>query len=260
MTNPTPDPSFKPFHVFEQLLLFPWLSPKLRASPFLNIANVIKIPGQISHQGAVFPLGQLLGKNGDEVFQTPTYLSHTQPDQADKEAFMQNSLSSKTIVNSDPSALGGVNQSPEDLTSSGLLLSANSSVEESQQLAALSRELKAVTYQLFDIKAQLSAAKEEIRGLSQTKQRTYDQISERMFQFEHRYKHSEIQRNQIRHAQDQQLERRLQSFIQETIKIALHNTIERLGLARVRGGAIPEPAKRPSTYIVPNRENTGIYS
>lgn len=274
MTNPTSIPSFKPFHILEQLPLFPWLSPSSRVSPFLNIANVIKITGQIPSQGAVFTHGNTLSNNGDEVSQKPTYLSNNQPDPAVKETFMQNSLSPQTLINIDPSVRGSVNQSPDDLASSDLRLNANanrekvipingvgadSPAQEDHGLTALSGEIQFLTHQLSDFKAQLRVAKEEIRSLHQMDQRTYDQMSDRMSQFEHRHKQAEIQRSQLRHAQDQQLERRLQGFIEEVVKTALHNTIERLGLARVRGAAISEPARQPSTYSVPKRESTGIY-
>ena len=87
-------------------------------------------------------------------------------------------------------------------------------------------------------------------------QRTYDWMS----QFEKRQRQAGIQRSQLQHNQNQQLERRLQSAMAELIATALHNTIERRGLARqMRSTAVPEPATKPSTYSVPKRKNTGIY-
>ncbi len=273
MTKPTSDHPFsKPFHLFEQRTLAPWLSDSSWVPHFLKIADVIKIPGQKADQDTVLTSG----KTGDETFQ-PTYLSNLQPNSADKETFMQNSFSPQNLVEADrsngsssngsspnsSSPYGAVNQSPEDKVLSEPLLDANanrekvipingahmsSAVDNARKIAALSSELEFANHQLFDLKA-------ELRSIQQMEQRTYDRIS----QFERQQKQAEIQRSQLRLAQDQQLERRLRGFIEKFIAITLHNTIERLGLARMRGGSVPEPARRPSTYSVPKRENTGIY-
>ncbi len=281
MTHSTSDHSFsKPVHAFNRFLPFPWFSSIAWVSNFLNIADVSKIPGQMPDRGAVFTQLFTRSKNGDEVFQPPIYLSNMQPDLADKETFMQNSLSPQNLVEVDysnsSSMYGAPNQSPEfrvrsepqlngnanrekvvplnDASADGV--SVDSVGEDARQLAALSSELKFVIHLLADLKAELRVAKEEIRSLHQMEQRTYD----RMSQFEQRQQQAEIRRNRLHHSQNQQLERRLQSTMAGLIATALHNAIERIGLARkVRSTAVPEPATKPSTYSVPKRKNTGIY-
>ena len=267
MTNPTSDHPFsKPFHPFEQLMLAPWFSESSWVPRFLNLANVIKIPGQKADQDAVLTFALPKAKTGDDTFQ-PTYLSHFQPNSPDKETFMQNSFSPQNLVEIDhsngASTYGAANQSPEHKVSSEPLLDANanrekvvpinsasmsSAVDNTREIAALKGELEFANRQIFDLTA-------EIRSIKQMEQRTDDRIS----QFEKQQKQAEIQRGQIRLAQDQQLERRLRSFMHELIATALHNAIERSGLVRVRSASVPESAKQPSTYSVPQRENTGIY-
>ena len=274
MTDPTSDHSFsEPVHILVRFLPLPWLSFIAWVSNFLNIADVSKIPGQMPDRGAVFTQS----KNGDEVFQTPIYLSHIQPDLAEKETFMQKPFSPLNLgevdYSYDPSTYGAFNQSPEvqvrsepprngsvnrekvpinEASAKGASL--DSAVENAHELAALSSELKFVTHQLADVKAELRVAKEEIRSLHQMEQRIYHWKS----QFEQQQKQAEIKRSQLRHAQDQLLERRLQGAMAELIAIALRNAIERQGLAR-RSATSPEPARQPSTYSVPKRKNTGIY-
>ena len=90
-------------------------------------------------QGAVFTRLFPKRKNSDEVFQTPIYLSNIQPNLADKETFMQNSLSPQSPVEVDysndpsagnPSTGSAFNQSPERRVLSEPLLNGNANREK----------------------------------------------------------------------------------------------------------------------------------
>jgi hypothetical protein len=270
---------------FEQC--FPLLQfPDSSSIPyFLNNANVSKITGQIpDHRD-----GLTRQQNSDEVAQSPIYLSNFQPNLAAKETFMQNSFSihnpadPSLAVNSSPDTYSTVNQCPESRASSEPSPSKDihrqkvvpingtagaETVEETREMSALYSEIKLMSHQISNLKADLQVtradlqvtradlqvAQAEVQAVKQIGQRTHNHV----LQFEQRQQQQAIEQCKIRLAQDQQLERRLAQSTQDIVKKAVHNAVERF--LRVRSSVAPEPLRQSSTYSVPNRLNTGIYS
>jgi hypothetical protein len=72
-----------------------------------------------------------------------------------------------------------------------------------------------------------------------------------MEQQQQKDKHDQIEVNRLRHAQNLQLERRLQDYVKEAVKEAVHIAIERF--ARVRSEAKSKQTAPPSTYLIPQR-------
>jgi hypothetical protein len=112
--NPRFDDSFNEHFPYFAQCFPPSYFPTSSSIPsFLNNANVSKIPGQVPHHNEDFTRPN----SGDEVSQSPTYLSSLQPDLAVKETFMQNSLSTpnpaSNIADNDFATHGAVNHSPE---------------------------------------------------------------------------------------------------------------------------------------------------
>jgi hypothetical protein len=112
--NPRFDDSFNEHFPYFAQCFPPSYFPTSSSIPsFLNNANVSKIPGQVPHHNEDFTRPN----SGDEVSQSPTYLSSLQPDLAVKETFMQNSLSTpnpaSNIADNDFATHGVLNQSPE---------------------------------------------------------------------------------------------------------------------------------------------------
>ncbi len=231
-------------------------------------------------------------ENRDAGSQTPAHLSNFQPDLAVKETFMQNSFSphnptDHSLAVNSRATYGAVNQSPESRASSEpspikdvhrqKVVSISSTpgsdaVENAREISALYSELKLMSGQISSLttnlqatqanlqvtQADLQVAQVEIQVLKQTGQRTHDHV----LQFEQQQKQAAIKQSQIRLAQEQQLERRLYQYAEDVVKKAMHSAMERF-LGRIRSSVssvVPESAKQPSTYSVPNRLNTGIYS
>ena len=149
---------------------------------------------------------------------------------------MQNLLSTQAIADSSAATYRAatyqaVNQSPDraPLTEPMAAALNREPAAVADNFAAVSLDsMQAVIRQLADVKAELSAMKQ-----------------------------SQSRQAQITQAQNKQLERRLQHFVQNLVKRAMHDAIQRF--ARPRSSAVPEPARQSSTYTVPQRKNTGVY-
>ncbi len=154
--------------------------------------------------------------------------TNSQSDWTVKEAPpMQNSFSTQAIADSSAATYRAVNQSPECMPLPEPIVGLNREpapvTDSFAAVTAVSLEsMQAVMRQLADVKAELNAMKQ-----------------------------SQSRQAQITQAQNKQLERRLQHFVQNLVKSAMHDAIQRF--ARPRSSAVPEPARQPSTYIVPQR-------
>jgi hypothetical protein len=301
--NPRFDDSFsEQFPYFAQCFPPSYFPNSSSIPSFLNNANVSKISGQVPHHSEDFTRP----KSGDEVSQSPTYLSSFQPDLAAKETFMQNSLSTpnpaSNIADNDFATHGAVNQSPELWTSpehfplvdrekvvplnaapsggvpvggltkdtrefAALLAALRNEIASemtamsqamSRQIAGLEATLRATQSELQVAQASQRAtqadSQEQIQALKQREQRTYDEL----LRFQQQLRQESIQQSQIRLNQDQQMERRVLKGAEDFVKIAFHSERERS--IRGRSSVVPEPARKPSTYSVPDRPNRGIYT
>ncbi len=150
---------------------------------------------------------------------------------------MQNSLSTQAIAN----------RSPEDRPSL-------------EPMAGLDREkvvainngtdsLREMALRLADMEAELRVVKAKLA--------TEGQVVAWMANFERSHQQAQIKQAQITHAQNQQLERRLQQFVKDLIISMVPDAVRRV--VRIRGPVVHEPTMQPSTYCVPQRENTGLY-
>lgn len=150
--------------------------------------------------------------------------TNSQSDWTVKEApLMQNSFSTQAIADSSAATYKAVNQSPECLPLPEPMTALNRPAVAPDNFVAVSLEsMQAVMRQLADVKAELTEMKQ-----------------------------SQSRQAQITQAQNKQLERRLQHFVQNLVRSAMHDAIQRF--ARPRSSAVPEPARQSSTYIVPQR-------
>ncbi len=188
--------------------------------------------------------------------------SNSQPYKAVKEStVMQNSFNSKVSTESNSGPHSTANPSPEVQTSSDSaslnrdkVVPINSAVESANEVSFLRSELKFTQQQLESMRATLLSLQAEMKDIRYADQR----MSDRFDRFEQSQQQTQINQNKIRHAQDQQLERRLQDFIKDAVARTMHNAIQKF--VRARNAEVPEPARMPSTYSVPKRTNTGIYS
>jgi hypothetical protein len=297
--NPRFDDSFsEQFPYFAQCFPPSYFPNSSSIPSFLNNANVSKISGQVPHHSEDFTRP----KSGDEVSQSPTYLSSFQPDLAAKETFMQNSLSTpnpaSNIADNDFATHGAVNQSPELWTSPEhfplvdreKVVPLNAAPSGGAAITGITREMAAIYSELNHVISGLKAditemhaslqitqsdlramqadlqvahagqratqadSQEQIQALKQREQRTYDEL----LRFQQQLRQESIQQSQIRLNQDQQMERRVLKGAEDFVKIAFHSERERS--IRGRSSVVPEPARKPSTYSVPDRPNRGIYT
>ncbi len=198
------------------------------------------------------------------VNQSPEFRASSEPSPV-KDIYRKKVVS----INSAPTSSTSGSASTGSTSTSG----ANHATEGTHEMATLYGELALMSHQLSDLKADLQvtkadlqvtradlqvarvdlqAAQADLQTVRQVGQRTHDQ----MLQFERQQQQEAIEHCKIRLAQDQQLERRLQQCVKDSVKMAIHLAMERL--LRVRSSVVPESARRPSTYSVPNRLNTGM--
>ena len=166
---------------------------------------------------------------------------------------MQDSLSAQAITDSSAAMYSIANQSP-----------ANQSPEDRQlpvPIATLNREnvvpISSGADSLREMARRLASVESELRAVK-AKLATEGQVTEWMAQFERSQKQTRIKQAKITHAQNQQLERRLQQVVKDLIVSMVPDAVRRV--VRIRGPVVHEPTMQPSTYRVPRRENTGIYS
>ena len=152
---------------------------------------------------------------------------------------MQNSFGTQAVADSSAATYRAVNQSPEDVAfRSGAVTGAMTGSAENMQTIML---------QLANVKAELRVMKQ-----------AYDQLVDWKTDFERSHRQAQIKQAQITHAQNQQLERRLQQFVKNLMVSMVPDAVRRV--VRIRGLVVHEPTMQSSTYIVPERENKGVYS
>lgn len=236
--------------------------------PFVSIDNLTPSPPLNFEQRFLFncfPYSPLVAYILNNATASPLpEKSNSQPYLAVKESMvMQNSFNNSAQSSSAPH--GTANPSPEVQTSSEaasfnrdkvvpINSAANGATADVDEVFLLRSELAFMRQQLAEVKAALLSAQEDIKEVRYADRRTGDRIDH----FERSQKQAQIKQSQIRHAQDQQMERRLQDFIKSVVTQTMHNAIQKF--VRLRSAGVPEPARMPSTYSVPKRTNTGIYS
>ncbi|MGB7251059.1 MAG: hypothetical protein WBC73_19145 [Phormidesmis sp.] len=253
----SPDKPRISFEPFSSLLPNFFDSSLFDGSLITQLLNNVSASNLSSHMpdlGATF-VGD---ESGDEVYSQPMCLSNLQSEQADKEASMLSPFSTSNKSGNSLPNYGAVNQCPESLTSSGASPLANGSREKvvpinSQvgELEALRGRVALMSHQQTELQAKLVVALEKIQAMVQTEER----MNARLSQFEQTYRQQQIEQSRLRHAQDCQLERRLQDYIKASVAQAVQYAMERF--IPKRRVAAPEPTRQPSTYIVPDGPHVG---
>lgn len=298
--NPRFDDSFREqFPYFEQCFPPSYFPNSSSIPSFLNNANVNKITGQVPHHSEDFTRpksGDEVSQNPTYLSNFQPNLAAKETFM--QKPFSTHNPTSNSLTDNDFATHGAVNQSPELWTSPEPLPlvdreSLNAAPSDGAAITGIMREMAAIYSELnlvisglkADItgmhaslqitqsdlratqadlqvahaglratQADLQVAQEQIQALKQREQRTYDE----MLRFKQQHEQAWIQQSKIRLNQDQQMERRVLKGAEDFVKIAFHSERERS--IRVRSSGIPEPARKPSTYSVPDRPNRGIYT